>query len=152
MAATVNVKERCMRVNPSRLFTASCLALIATSMAFSIRTDIVPQLKGDFGFTDTEMGTLMGPGVWGFAITIVLGGFLVDRFGMKNLLRLAFLGHLSGVVLTLTSQNFNMLYYATLLIGLANGLVEAVINPLAATLYPDSKTKHLNILHAWWPG
>ena len=138
--------------NQRKLFVASCFALIATSMAFSIRTDIVPQLKGDFGFTDTQMGSLMGPGVWGFAITIVLGGFLVDSLGMKRLLGLAFLGHLSGVFLTIFSHSFNSLYYATLIIGLSNGLVEAVANPLVATLFPASKTKHLNMLHAWWPG
>jgi MFS family permease len=37
-------------------------------------------------------------------------------------------------------------------VGLAHGLIEAVINPLAATLYPDDKTHKLNVLHAWWPG
>jgi hypothetical protein len=30
--------------------------------------------------------------------------------------------------------------------------VETVVNPLAATLYPDQKTHKLNVLHAWWPG
>ena len=30
--------------------------------------------------------------------------------------------------------------------------METVINPLAATLYPDDKTHKLNVLHAWWPG
>src|ERR1700744_2928424 len=115
-------------MNQRKLFIASCFALIATSMAFSIRTDIVPQLKGDFGFTDTDMGTLMGPGVWGFAITIVIGGMLVDFLGMKTLLGIAFLGHVAGVVMTIFAGSFSALYYATLLIGLANGLIEAVIN------------------------
>lgn len=139
-------------MNQRKLFIASCFALIATSMAFSIRTDIVPQLKGDFGFTDTDMGTLMGPGVWGFTITIVIGGILVDFLGMKTLLAIAFLGHIAGVIMTIFAGSFSSLYYATLLIGLANGLVEAVINPLTASVYPDSKAKHLSMLHAWWPG
>jgi uncharacterized protein YicC (UPF0701 family) len=39
-----------------------------------------------------------------------------------------------------------------LIIGIGQGLVETVINPLAATLYPDDKTHKLNVLHAWWPG
>lgn len=30
--------------------------------------------------------------------------------------------------------------------------MEAVINPLIATLYPEDKTHRLNVLHAWWPG
>jgi MFS family permease len=45
-----------------------------------------------------------------------------------------------------------MLLGASFLIGLANGLTEAVINPLIATLYPERKTHKLNVLHAWWPG
>ncbi|MEZ4752572.1 MAG: MFS transporter [Bdellovibrionota bacterium] len=139
-------------MNPKRLFVASCFALIATAMAFSIRADIIPALKTDFGFTGAQMGLVAGTGLWGFAITIVLGGMLVDAFGMGRLMAIAFLGHVSGVFLTIFAQGFTSLYVATLLIGLANGLVEAVINPLAATLYPTAKTKHLNVLHAWWPG
>ena len=44
------------------------------------------------------------------------------------------------------------LYWGTLIFALANGAVEAVVNPVTATLYPNSKTQHLNILHAGWPG
>ena len=36
--------------------------------------------------------------------------------------------------------------------GLSQGLVEGVINPLVATIYSDQKTNWLNRLHAWWPG
>jgi MFS family permease len=45
-----------------------------------------------------------------------------------------------------------LLYSGMLIMGLSQGLVEAVINPLIATLYADDKTSKLNILHAWWPG
>lgn len=135
-----------------RLFIASCLALVATSMAFSIRADIIPALKTDFGFNDTEMGLIAGPGLWGFAITIVLGGMLLDAVGMKALMIAAFVGHVAGVILTIFAQGYQSLYFATLLIGLANGTVEAVTNPLVATIYPKEKTRALNMLHAWWPG
>jgi len=33
----------------------------------------------------------------------------------------------------------------------ANGTLEAVANPLVATLYPKNRTHYLNILHASWP-
>ena len=39
-----------------------------------------------------------------------------------------------------------------LITGIGWGLVETVVNPLIATLYPDEKTGKLNALHAWWPG
>jgi MFS family permease len=47
---------------------------------------------------------------------------------------------------------FWSLFFSTLLIGMANGLVEGVTNPLIATLYTNEKTKKLNQFHAWWPG
>jgi hypothetical protein len=45
-----------------------------------------------------------------------------------------------------------LLYIGFFILGLSQGLVEAVINPLVVTLYSDQKTKYLNLLHAWWPG
>lgn len=139
-------------INQKKLFIASCFALIATSMAFSIRADIIPALKANFGFSDAQMGAIAGPGLWGFAITIVLGGMIVDKIGMRSLMLLAFFGHVGGVLLTIFSTSFISLYTATLIIGLANGTVEAVVNPLTATLYRRDKTRYFNYLHSWWPG
>jgi MFS family permease len=45
-----------------------------------------------------------------------------------------------------------LLYVGYMIMGLSQGLVEGVINPLVATIYSDQKTKRLNMLHAWWPG
>ena len=52
----------------------------------------------------------------------------------------------------MTATGYTQLYVGTFLFALANGVVEAVTNPVTATLYPDTKTKHLNILHAGWAG
>jgi MFS family permease len=38
------------------------------------------------------------------------------------------------------------------LFAVGNGIAEAVVNPLVATLFPRDKTHYLNILHAGWPG
>ena len=45
-----------------------------------------------------------------------------------------------------------LLWAAMLTLGLAQGLVEGVINPLCSTLFPEDKTHRMNVLHAWWPG
>ena len=44
------------------------------------------------------------------------------------------------------------MYWGSLIAGLANGTVEAFINPVVATMFSKDKTKWLNILHAGWPG
>jgi MFS family permease len=50
------------------------------------------------------------------------------------------------------STGTTLLYAGFMTLGLSQGLVEGVINPLITTLYSTQKTRRLNILHAWWPG
>lgn len=137
-----------------KLFIASCIALVTTAMAFSIRADILKELGETFDISHEQQGFVNLMGIWGFPIAILIVGPLCNVFGMGRLLKLACIGHILGIVFTLVSPQFGypMLLASTLLVGLANGTVEAVINPLAATMYPDDKTHKLNVLHAWWPG
>ena len=65
---------------------------------------------------------------------------------------IAWVGHVTSAVITVTATNYIGLYVGTLLFALANGAVEATINPATATLFPKNKTHYLNILHAGWPG
>lgn len=139
-------------MNKQRLFTASCIALIATAMSFAIRGDIMGELQQLFHLNDTELGWIGGAAFWGFGLSILLGGPLCDLLGMGNIMRLAALGHIGGTLLTILAPNFTVLFLATVIIGTANGLVEAAINPLIATIYSDQKTAKLTHLHAWFPG
>ena len=43
-------------INRSRLFLASCFALITTAFSFSIRAGILPQLATEFGLTAEQLG------------------------------------------------------------------------------------------------
>ncbi len=136
----------------SRLFLASCLALIVTAMSFAIRGDIMGALEAEYHLNKEELGWIAGTAFWGFTLSIVFGGPLCDFLGMGRLLRFAFVGHLAGVATTIFASGFWSLFAGTLLIGLANGFVEAACNPLIATVYPDSKTHKLNQFHVWFPG
>src|SRR2546426_9788643 len=137
---------------PHRLFIASCIALVATAMSFAIRGDIMGDFERLFALNKTDVGWIAGAAFWGFGLSILLGGPLCDLLGMGTLLRLAAAGHIIGTIATIVAPNFAILFAATLLIGIANGLVEAAVNPLVATIYSDDKTRRLVALHAWFPG
>jgi fucose permease len=137
---------------PRRLFVASCVALVATAACFSLRGDVMQAWSTHFSITQEEVGAVGSAAFLGFALSVGLGSPLCDVLGMRRLLFLAFAGHLLGTGLTIFAPGYRMLLGASFLIGLANGLTEAVINPLIATLYPGRKAQALNILHAWWPG
>jgi MFS family permease len=143
-------------IHRNRLFVASCLALLVTSLSFGIRAGNLPQWAVQFNFTASELATIAATALWGFPIAVIIGGMLVDVIGMKKLLIMAFLFHLSGILLTVYAGSFENAYWplfiSTLLIGIANGTVEAACNPLVAALYPGNKTTKLNHFHLWFPG
>ncbi len=130
----------------------SCVALVAIALTFSIRGDILGDLSNEFQLTKEQVGWVAGAAFWGFTLSIFTGGQLCDFLGMGRILGLAFLGHTAGVLLTVFASGFWPLWFGTLVIGFANGMVEAAINPLIATVYPEQKTEKLNALHAWFPG
>ena len=135
-----------------RLFRGSCVALVATSMAFAVVTAIMLDLKSEFGLSNFEVGLIAGAATWGFAVSQLVFAPLCDPLGMRFLVRLAFLCHLVGAAFLLTGLNFWTLFAGALVLALANGLVEAACNPLVAALYPDQKTVRLNQFHVWFPG
>jgi len=139
-------------MNKQRLFTASCIALIATAMSFAIRGDIMGDFETIFHLNKTNVGWIAGAAFWGFGLSIFIGGPLCDLLGMGTIMRLAAAGHIGGTLLTLVAPNFEVLFLATVIIGTANGLVEAAVNPLITTIFDKDKTAKLTALHAWFPG
>jgi MFS family permease len=147
------------------LLFAGFLTLIAAGMGFGIRGGILGEWASDFGFTATELGTITGGGLIGFGLVILIAGFFIDLVGYKNLLMIALALHIISAVMTLSADFafasgdgankaavYSLLFWSMMLFAVANGICEAVINPLTATLYPEQKTHYLNILHAGWPG
>ena len=139
-------------IQRNKLFVASCLALLVTSLSFGIRAGVLNQQGADFHLTATQLGTIAATAFWGFPLAVVIGGIIVDIIGMKKLLVMAFLFHLAGILLTIYANGYWTLFISTLLIGIANGTVEAACNPLVTSLYPDNKTTKLNHFHLWFPG
>jgi len=138
-------------IHRNKLFVASCLALLVTSLSFGIRAGILNDQGVKFHLNASELGTIAATAFWGFPLAIIIGGFIVDIIGMKKLLVSAFIFHLVGIVLTIFADGYWTLFLSTLLIGIANGTVEAACNPLVASLFTDNKTTKLNHFHLWFP-
>jgi MFS family permease len=107
------------------------------------------------------IGAVLGVAFLGFAFTIAVGSPLLDYIGMAFLLPLSGICFIIGTLIILFAGDisssagmsvYNVIYGGAVVTGIGWGLVETVINPLTATLYPDEKTARLNVLHAWWPG
>ncbi|MEX0715942.1 MAG: MFS transporter [Planctomycetaceae bacterium] len=142
------------------LFWGCFVALVTTSFAFMSRVLLIGTWGDEFGLDEPQKGRLTGIGIWPFAVSIILFSLVIDHIGYKTAMVCAFLGHLVWTAMAVAAwymgqsdRNlaFQLLYWGSLVCALANGTVEAFINPLVATMFSREKTKWLNILHAGWP-
>ena len=158
-------QDRHAGYNRSKLFLVSVLALVTAGMGFALRSGIASDLQTHLfdpidRLRSAEMvGSALGVVFLGFAFTIAIGSPLLDYLGMGRLLGLSSSCFIVGSIIVIFAENldgsiplFWVVWGGMLVIGIGQGLVETVINPLTATLYPDDKTHKLNVLHAWWPG
>jgi MFS family permease len=152
-------------MNKRALFLVSSISLVTTSMSFAIRGDVANALSAAFHISNEQLGLVFSPAFWAFAIAIVTSGSIVDWVGMKRLHVLSAVGYIVAVVMVIVAPRPSgpvlslfdnagtiVLYVAFFIMGLSQGLVEGVINPLTVTVYPEEKTRRLIMLHAWWPG
>ena len=136
----------------TKLFIACIIALVSVAFGFIIRSFLLKDWEGIFNLSRSQLGSIQGAGLYPQALTIIFFSLVIDRIGYGRVIAFAWCGHVLSAIVTVTAHGYTGLYWGTFIFALANGAVEAVINPLTATLYPNSKTHHLNMLHAGWPG
>ena len=159
------------QIDRKRLLIGCVVSLVATAFGFAVRGAILNDWRVQFNLSQEQIGYLLGAGLFPFAISIVLFSLVIDRIGNGISMAIAFTLHVLSAIITLAAPfalagagaspeevasgqklGFALLYLGTFIFALGNGTVEAVVNPVVASLYPRDKTRYLNILHAGWPG
>jgi MFS family permease len=145
--------------NASRLLWAGFTAILAAGVGFGVRGGLFDTWATTFNLNGAQLGAIsLGAGFISFCFGIIIGGIIVDKVGYGKLVLAAFILHVLSAFVTFaakpgmtTETAYLFLYWGTFLFGLANGVLEAVANPLVATLYPKNRNHYLNMLHASWP-
>jgi MFS family permease len=152
------VSNEAIAPNAKRLLWAGFMAILAAGVGFAIRGGIFGDWVKAFNFTGLEIGLINGAGFTGFCFGIIIGGLVVDKVGYGKVVAAAFIFHVVSALISFgamagmaTKTAFVYLWLSTFLFAVANGTLEAVANPLVATLFPNNRTHYLNILHASWP-
>ena len=133
----------------ARLFLVSSLALTMAGIGASLRANTAADLQRIFldpidAARSAEMiATVLGLPFLGFALTIAIGSPLLDAIGMALLLPLSAVCFTAGALIMIFAGSlasgadvYTVLWAGALVTGIGWGLVETVINPLIAALYP----------------
>lgn len=154
--------------NQKRLLWAGFTAILAAGVGFAIRGGIFDNWGTEYGFTGGQLGAIGGAGFTGFCFGIVIGGVVADKLGYGKLVIAAFALHVLSAFVTFAATSapagapeaqvaaakasaYSFLVWGMFIFAFANGVLEAVANPLIATIFPQNRTHYLNILHASWP-
>ena len=153
--SNAQVSNEAIVPNAKRLLWAGFMAILAAGVGFALRGGIFDNWGAEFGFTATQLGAIGGAGFTGFCFGIIIGGVVCDKIGYGKLVIAAFACHVLSAFVTFGATNpqnaYMMLTWGMFIFAFANGTLEAVANPLVATLFPNNRTHYLNILHASWP-
>jgi MFS family permease len=153
--SNAQVSNEAIAPNAKRLLWAGFMAILAAGMGFALRGGIFDNWGKEFGFTATQLGAIGGAGFTGFCFGIIIGGVVCDKIGYGKLVIAAFTLHILSAFVTFGATSpdnaYRMLTIGMFIFAFANGTLEAVANPLVATLFPNNRTHYLNILHASWP-
>src|SRR3954471_4235837 len=87
-----------------RLLWAVFMAMLAAGVGFSIRGGILSDWGTQFGFTQSDLGSITGGGLTGFGIIILIGALIADKIGYGKLLISAFVMHFLSAVITLAAS------------------------------------------------
>src|SRR5829696_6699853 len=125
--------------NDKVVFWGCFTALVTTSFAFFSRLYLCnTRFPTDFGLEKGAVGTLIGAGIWPFAISIILFSLIIDRIGYRVAmfisfacyaiyLAMAFLAYqtIQGVtpeqLPAARARGYDYLYWGSVILALGNG-------------------------------
>jgi ACS family hexuronate transporter-like MFS transporter len=81
----------------------------------------IPLIQRDLHFSPAESGAILGAFGLGYAITTLLGGFAVDRWGARLVLTVAAILWSLSIGMTALATGVAMLYAARVLLGVSEG-------------------------------
>ena len=81
----------------------------------------IPVIQRELGFSATESGAILGAFGLGYALTTLLGGFAVDRWGARLVLTVAAVLWSLSIGMTALAAGVATLYAARVLLGVSEG-------------------------------
>lgn len=81
----------------------------------------IPEIEQQLGLSKAAAGTILGAFGLGYAVTTLVGGFAVDRYGARIVLTVAAVLWSLSIGLTGLASGFLTLYLARTLLGMAEG-------------------------------
>ncbi|MGI6209608.1 MAG: MFS transporter [Anaerolineae bacterium] len=112
------------------LAALATLGMVSHGLGQTILGPVLPRVMADLAIRETAVGILLAAGSLGFMSGCLLGGFVVDRIGLKPTLLAAWLGVVLSLGGCVASNGYPMLLVSYFLFGVGSGFIETGLNVL----------------------
>lgn len=140
-----------------KFLTLICfMAFFLTAFNFLALPRTIYDIGLEYGWSGVQKGNVLSISAVGFIFAAVLGGYLSEFFGKKQLMIFgfvfSFVGNLVfGYIPELKIVNpFYFFLAFNFLKGAGNGVLEGLTNALVIHLNPDKSSLYLNLAHAFF--
>lgn len=133
------------------LIAANCyLALTGFALGVTVFGPLVSVLEGFFQTNEAVIGTLYAVYSIGFMISVLSGGFIVERVGLGRMMLIGPGGWAVGLAFFGFANSLPIAMVAMLLTGLSGGFSQVGINATISTVFQHDRPFAMNLLHVFY--
>ncbi|HOD15392.1 MAG TPA: MFS transporter [Spirochaetota bacterium] len=128
----------------------SYISLLSYGLCISLAGPALGEIQRHFGVTGASAGLLFTAQSVGFLSTVLFGGYLADRAGLRPVILAGQALLAAGLALFAAAGSFTAAVAAYAVTGAAGGLIEIASNTLVSDLHPGTRVSSLNVLHIFF--
>jgi len=126
------------------------LALIVIGLGLSGMGAVIPEMAQQFSVSYSVVGRVFLFHGLGYFVSILLAGILGDIINQVSILRLGIFLSLAGFGGISFLPSFPLVMASFLLMGVGLGFIDAMISPVANSVFTEKPATTLNIIHAFF--
>ncbi|HPT62889.1 MAG TPA: MFS transporter [Candidatus Atribacteria bacterium] len=125
-------------------------ALIVIGLGLSGMGVVIPEMAQHFSVSYSVVGRVFLFHGLGHLLSILIAGILGDIIDQVSILRLGIFLSLAGFGGISFLPSFSLVMASFLLMGVGLGFIDAMVNPIATSIFTERSASSLNIIHAFF--
>lgn len=120
------------------------------ALAVTIIGPAVSQIQNELKIGDVQVGFILTCQFGGFILTLLFGGYLIDKYGIRLVQIIGQFTLCLGLLFFSQANSYLILIICAPIIGISGALIEISTNTTVATIYKDTRSSSLNLLHVFF--
>ncbi len=137
-----------IKLKPLDYGAIACMLLYAGSA--TVTPICLLAMADELNFSLSAGGGIEGVRSMLIFVSLFFGGFMAAKVGKVRSLTTGLFGLSIGYLVYAIAPSYTAILVATVILGLASGILEGLINPLVADTHPGDSGQYLNVVNAFW--